>query len=105
MLLHSGQVTRCPTLALSKILALHFGHILIKRNMMLTSLFGKLGILSEVDTNQGGFCLQNSSHRRIHLPEAGPQGSNQQIVLPVNSSFIAIVLARFALISKLTTRE
>jgi hypothetical protein len=71
--------------------------------MMLTSLFGKLATLSEVDINQGGFCLQNSSHRKIRLPEAGPEGSNQQLVLPVNSSFAAIVLARFDLSSNLTT--
>ena len=77
MLLHSGQVTRCPTLALSKILALHFGHILIKRNMVLNFLFGKCVTLSEVDTNQGGFCLQNSSHRRILLPEAELEVANQ----------------------------
>jgi len=63
-------MTRCPTLALSKILALHFGHILIKRNMRLTSLLGKRATVSEVDTNQGGFCLQNSSHRGIQLTEA-----------------------------------
>jgi hypothetical protein len=71
--------------------------------MMLTSLFGKLATLSEVDTNQGGFCLQNSSHRKIRLPEERPEGSNQQLVLPVNSSFTAIVLGRFDLRSKLTT--
>ncbi|MGW8209196.1 MAG: hypothetical protein ACWGO2_09300, partial [Syntrophobacteria bacterium] len=71
--------TRCPTLALSKILALHFGHILIKRNMTLTSLLGKPGTLSKVYNNQGGFCLQNSSHRRIRLPEVGPEIPNQRI--------------------------
>ena len=35
--LHSGHITRFPTLTLSIILALHFGHILMRRNMMGTS--------------------------------------------------------------------
>jgi len=72
-------MTRCPTLTLSKILALHFGHFLIRRNMRLTSLFGKRATVSEVDTNQGGFCLQNSSHRGIQLTETG-RGTPDQLI-------------------------
>ena len=85
-------MTRCPTLALSKILALHFGHTLIKRSMMLTSLLGKFAASSEAYASQGGFCLQNSSHRNIRISKAGLEVPDQLLGVYPETMSLDVIL-------------
>jgi hypothetical protein len=68
-LLHSGHITRCPTLALRKILALHLGQSLINRNMVETSLVKPPQAKPSSMPIPREIILQNSSHTPARMSQ------------------------------------